>query len=290
MHHRWKWLFAFAAVLLALAGSLPASAGVPDVTKSFFVPQAGGLTTPCEGATGNCPGVPANGNLGLYPIHIGGGAVGCAVTCPNIDGPQVLVNWARLKVVVLASDNSPIANIPAADICALFNGGTTIQGFSGLGADSVQADPAVGGVTCPPVRCITADAPTDANGVTYITWIGHRATDPPGMGNRDTSRKWGGYDSDIPIMVLGYKLQGRLTTASAIGTYKAVVHNVDVTPYIGTASERVTAPADYNVINSALTGVYNYKVDFDGNGTNSTGDFNQINGGHLNHNCSTPNP
>jgi len=287
------------AVLVVLIAPA-AYAGVPDVSKSFFVPQGGPLTTPCEGAAFTGPAATCQGIAGTpWPgPHVTGGAVGLARTCPDNDGIQVLRNWARLKVVVIASDNTPIANIPAADICALFNGGTTAQGFSGLGADSIQADPSISGAgnICPAIRCVQADAPTDANGTTFITWIGHLATDPPGAGTRDPNRKWGGFDSDIPVMVLGYKLQGRLTTGGAPGSYKAIVRNYDTTPFlppISGASEKVTLP-DFNAVNSGLTSAYNYKLDFDGNGVVGLGDFNQLNGGHFSnvasqlHNCSFP--
>src|SRR6266850_5356819 len=232
---------ATAAVVVLIVPA--AYAGVPDVTvNSFFVPQGGPLTTPCEGATGTCLGVPANGNLPSYALHPTGGAVGLLRHCPNLDDSfQELRNWARLKIVVKTSDGTPIANIAAADICVMFNGGRPGapplgQGFDGVGADSIQADPqwsgGVGG-GCPALRCIQADAPTDVNGVTYITWIGHRSTDPAGVGNRDPLRKWGGFDSDIPVMVLGYKLQGRLTSAAAQGSYKCIVRCADMGPYQG---------------------------------------------------------
>jgi len=299
-----------AMAVLALLIVPAAYAGVPDITKSYFVPQAGPLTTPCEGLTsagvlGVCLGVPANGNLPTYsstpPGAQAGGAIGCAYTCPNNDGGQVLRNWARLKIVVMASDGTPIANIPAADICALFNGGTAIQGFSGVGADMIVADPQFSGGPaggCPAVRCVQADAPTDATGTTFITWIGHQASDPPGMGNRDPLRKWGGYDSEIPIMVLGYKLRGQLATTglgAVAGNYNAIVRNFDMSgSYFGTlgTAERVSNPADPNYFTARLTppnpavgaltsanatvppggpgdprAVFGYDADFNGNGT-----------------------
>jgi len=323
MHHRWKWGFAFAAVLLALAGSLPASAGVPDVNMSFFVPQAGSLTTPCEGVNtlgspGTCSGVPANGNLPAYAAIsvFPGGALGCTYTCPNVDGGAVLRNWARLKVVVRASDGSPIANIPAADICAMFNGGTVAQGFSGVGADAIAADPQWSGgaaIGCPAVRCVQADAPTDATGTTYITWIGHRASDAAGMGNRDPNRKWGGYDSEIPVLVLGYKLRGQLATTgpgAVAGNYICIVKNFDVQGSnlaIANSAEKVSNPTDYNYVNARLgaapgaptaanpsgpPAAFGFDVDYTGNGTvTNPADFNLFTA-HLvgTHTCNFPCP
>src|SRR6267143_5464132 len=97
-----------AMAVLAVLIVPAAYAGVPDVTQSFFVPQSGSFTTPTEGAA----------------------AIANARRCPNtgsgdpLEGTQVLKLNARLKVVVKASDGSPIAGIPASDICVLFNGGT----------------------------------------------------------------------------------------------------------------------------------------------------------------------
>src|SRR5712664_4008866 len=160
-----------AMAVLAVLIVPAAYAGVPDVTKSYFVPQSGSITTPTEGAA----------------------AIANARSCPNNDGPQVLKLNARLKIVVHASDDSPIAGIPASDICVLFNGGTPAQGFSGVGDDTIMANASFNTTAaCPDVRCIQADGPTDALGVTYITWLG--AT-KDGLGNaiRDPARKWGMY-------------------------------------------------------------------------------------------------
>src|SRR5467141_3467422 len=173
-----------------------AYAGVPDVSLSFYVPQSGSITTPTEGAA----------------------AIANARRCPNDDGIQVLRLNARLKVTVKASDGSPIVGIPASDICVLFNGGTPAQGFTGVGDDSIIANFQWNqAANCPDVRCVQADAPTDAAGVTYISWMGHNPADPAGQASRDPSRKWGGWAGDVPGMVLGFKLQGRLTTGSPLG-------------------------------------------------------------------------
>src|SRR5213593_1945835 len=106
-----------AMAVLAVLIVPAAYAGAPDVTLSYYVPQSGSITTPTEGTA----------------------AIANARRCPNDDGSQVLKLSSRLKVVVKASDGSPIAGIPASDICVLFNGGTPAQGFSGVGDDSIIA-------------------------------------------------------------------------------------------------------------------------------------------------------
>ena len=266
---KWKWLFAFAAVLLATAGALPAFAGVPDVTQSFYVPQSGSVTTPTEG-------VAAMANFRR---------------CPNDDGTQVLKLNSRLKIVVKASDGSPIRNIAAADICLLFNGGTPAQGFSGAGGDSIiatnQYNPAA---SCPDVRCVQADAPTDSNGVTYITLLGS-TPGSPGVATRDPLRKWGGYEGDIPVTVLGYKLPGFLTTAHGVTpNYTAHVKSVD---FVGGRTTtlnlgEVVNSLDINPVQSNInTGTYNYSRDFQQDGIINSLDYNFIRG-HNGHNCNTP--
>jgi len=194
------------AIAAVLAWIVPAAyAGVPDVALSFYVPQGGSVGTPTEGAAA----------LQFFRV------------CPNNDAVSVAAH-ARIKVVVRDVNGNGIANIAAADICILFNGGTTIQGFSGVGADSVIANQRWAPVAqCPDVRCVQADAPTDANGTTFITFLGANALNP-GVGVRDPLRKWGHYDSELPVFVLGFKLSGRLTTASANGTYTLRVKNFDI--------------------------------------------------------------
>jgi len=294
MHHRWKWLLAFASVLLALAASLPASAGVPDVTQSFYVPQAGPITTPCEGATGGCGSV--TGRDGTYAAtsqFAVGGAIGCALRCPNNEtipfSPTTLRNWARLKVVVRASDSSPIVGIPASDICVLFNGGTPAQGFTGVGDDSIIANFQWNqAANCPDVRCVQADAPTDAAGVTYISWMGHNPADPAGQASRDPSRKWGGWAGDVPVMVLGFKLQGRLTTGSPLGSYTAHVKSFDQIGgrlAIQGQGEAVDI-TDFNTINQAT--VYlssNYSWNFNNVGLVDFTDYNNLVSGHYLDRC-----
>jgi len=192
------------AVLAVAAASLavPAHAGVPSTTNSFFVPQAGTTTSPVEGTS-------ATVNFRV---------------CPNNDGGSSLFNNARLKVVLLDLNGNGIPGVAAADICVLFNGGTAAQGFSGIGADSVISNSLT--PLCPELRCITADKATDANGETYITFAG---ADPlvPGVTLRNPNRKWGHYDDELPVYALGFKLSGKLTSGSAIGTYSLRIKNID---------------------------------------------------------------
>jgi hypothetical protein len=279
----WRWLFALVAVLPTLAGTLPARAQVPDLTRSYFVPQSGSLAAPAEGAP----------------------AIANARRCPNIDGTGVLRFAARLKVVVRADDGtllgSPIAGIPASDICVLFNGGTTVQGFSGMGDDTIIANsmfnPAAG---CPDVRCVQADAATDLNGETYITWIGHAASDPPGVVtnqalSRDPlTRKWGGYAGDIPVRVmfagLPYFLLGRLTSMSPNGTYTAHVKDLDSYPRVGGAvlnQGELVSSLDIAPVQAALTSPYVYHLDFDNNGVVNSLDMALIRA-HNTHRCNSP--
>ncbi len=260
-----------AMAVLAILIVPAAFAGVPDVTKSYFVPQSGSVSTPTEGAA----------------------AIVNARRCPNDDGTQVLRFNARLKVVVLASDSSPIANIPSADVCVLFNGGPTSQGFSGVGDDSIIANFTLNqAANCPDVRCVQADAPTDVNGVTYITWIGS-TPGSPGVGTRDSFRKWGGYAGDFPVYVLGFKLQGRLTATppnplAPLGSYTAHVKSLDFTPFAPASNQgELVNSLDIAPVQAAIGGAYQYKLDFDNNGRVDSIDLAFIKA-HNTHRCNLP--
>jgi hypothetical protein len=262
-------------LVIALCGCLlavtPATAQSIDPTLSFYVPQAGSVATPTEGTL----------------------ATRLFRQCPNNDGNGMLANNARIKIVVRDGGGVGIANIAAANICVLLNGGTAVQGFSGTGADSIIAnstwntDP-----LCPDLRCIQADADTDVNGVTYITFTGSNPA-TPGVGVRDPNRKWGHYDSELPVFVLGTQLSGRLTSASANGTYVLRIKNLDFMEGLGTElneGEAVTT-ADWTAlvrsIGLAVTPI-TYWMDFDGSGVVNSLDFNLINV-HYGHDCDTPN-
>lgn len=264
------------AIAAVLTWIVPAAfAGVPDATKSFFIPQAGTTASPVEGTD----------------------ATRFFRMCPNNDGGASLFNHARLKVTLLDVNGAGIPGVAAADICVLFNGGTSAQGFSGIGADSVVSNSAYNFTPlCPDVRCVTADAATNANGETYITFAG---ADPlvPGVTLRNANRKWGHYDSELPVFALGFKLSGKLTTGSGIGTYVLRIKNFDSTggllgahPADDNVGEWVD-PGDFNVIANGIgsTGPLAYWRDFDSDGDVGPSDFNIITA-HATHNCDTPTP
>jgi hypothetical protein len=264
---------ASAGVLAAVIAVLPANAAVPNTDKSYYVPQVGPVATPTEGMA----------------------AVQLFRMCPNNDGGSSLPNSARIKVVVQDGSGHGITGIAAADIVVLFNGGTPAQSFSGVGADSIvsnsQFNPSP---LCPDVRTVDADAPTDGTGTTYITFTG---ADPasPGVGlaypANNRNRKWGHYDTELPVYVLGFKLSGRLTTESANGTYALRIKSMDWTGGLGTTlnqGEAVTV-ADFNGIANGIgiTNAISYWKDFDSLSGVTATDLNIITS-HLNHDCDTP--
>jgi len=175
----------------------------------------------------------------------------------------------------------------------LFNGGTPIQGFSGVGADSVVANNQYSvGAVCPDVRCVNADDQSDASGVAYITFTGS-VPGTPGVGQRNTGRKWGHYDTEIPVYVLGFKIQGRLTTASANGSYALQIKSFDVVGGTTAALNQgeIVNSADFNTVNSQIGQPFNFLTwwrDFNFDNTVNSTDFAAMNA-HLNHSCSSPN-
>ena len=256
------------AIAAVLAWIVPAAyAGVPDTQQSFYVPQRGSVGTPTEGPT-------------------------CLSTfrgCPAND----LTSWAnssRIKVVVKDVNGNGIPGIAAADVCILFNGGTAAQGFSGVGADSVIANSTWNQTPlCPDIRCLQADDQTDASGTTYITFTGS-TPGSPGVGLRNTARRWGHYDTAIPVYVLGFQLQGRLTTGSANGTYTLQLKNLDTTGGLAATLDQgeVVSATDFNAIANGI-GVNNlvsFWRDFDSSGGVAAADFNLISQ-HVGHNCAT---
>jgi hypothetical protein len=259
------------AIAAVMAWIVPAAdAGVPDPNNSFYVPQRGTVASPVEGTS----------------------ATGLFRACPNNDGGTSLPNNVRVKVVVRDSNSNPIPGIAAADICLLFNGGTAVQGFSGVGADSIIANGQFNSnPLCPDVRCVQADAETDAAGTTYITFTG-ATPGSPGVGTRNPLRKWGHYDTKIPVYVLGFEILGRLTTAGAANSYQLQIKSYDHTAGLGTLlnqGEAVTS-ADFNTIanNIGVNNALTWWRDFDSVGGIASADFNQISQ-HTTHDCDTPN-
>jgi hypothetical protein len=244
---------------------LPTSTLTPDPTQSYFVPQAVASGSVVEGPP----------------------AIKFFVTCPNLDGTQVLKNKARIKVVAKDSGGNGIAGISASDIFVLLNGGTAAQSFIGEGADSITADPRWTPLTkCPSLRVISADTATDASGSTYITFIGRG-------GQRDTTRKWGHYDFDMPVYVLGTRIKGKFTSSPSdpLGLYQLRIKNADFAGGLGTL-----VPDPPEIVNAFDNNYHlahpdDYWYDFDWDGDTDTIDDNFFNAHRTPqaHTCRFPN-
>jgi hypothetical protein len=232
----------------------------PDLSKSYFVPESmvGGVVTQDAAAIAN------------------------ARRCPNDDGGQVLKNNARLKIMMIgAPSGTAMVGIPAQNICVLFN-------------DSIIANSTYNPLwNCPDVRCVQADAPTDASGIAYITWLGS-TPGSPGVATRDPLRKWGGYAGDIPVMVLGVQLQGKLSETgiqNVLGNYTAHVKSLDCVGGRTTLLNQgeLVNSLDINPVQAAsVPGVpYKYNLDFTNDGIVNPVDLNFIKA-HLNHRCNFP--
>jgi hypothetical protein len=245
---------------------------LPSVSQSYYVPQSGSTGTPSEGWL----------------------AVKNFWTCPNNDNNS-LPNNARIKLVIKDSSGIPISGIAASDINIRFNGGTRGpspgQGYTGPDADSVianqQYNPAA---HCPDVRRIPADAASDANGLAFMYFHG-----PAGV--RDPNRKWGHYDTEIPVYALGVKLQGRLMSGSSNGSYMLEIKNLDV------AGGLTIIPNQGEVVNSLdrspmqahlgqpdSADPINWWLDFNSDGVvNSLDNAPQLAHSSPSHTCSYPN-
>ena len=274
-----------AVILAAGLGVLLASGAsgqIPDPTQSWYIPQAGSTLTPAEGQA-------------AYQYFR---------ACPNNDGGASFPMQARIKIVVKNSSGFPMANISKTQIFALFNGGTIVQGFplsaapgcdplfvpfSEIGADSIigncvyNSSPA-----CPMTTKLFADADTDLNGETYITFTGS----DPLPGDRDPNRKWGHFDAQIPIFVLGVALSGKETSNAGLGTYVLRIKNFDTVGGLTTAlnqGERVNI-SDYNPVSASLyqSSSLSYWRDFDSSGIVDIADLNML-FWHLSHTCDSPN-
>lgn len=260
------------AIAAVVAWIVPAAyAGVPDIGNSYYVPQAGTTTSPLEGLS----------SPKSYSFFRG---------CPDNDGASY-ANNSRIKIYVRDANNNPIPGVSAADICLLFNGGTPSQGFSGVGADSVVANNQYSvGATCPDLRCVQADDQTDALGVAYITFAGS-VPGSPGVAQRNLGRKWGHYDTEIPVYVLGFKIPGRLTTGSSPGTnaYTLQIKSFDVSG--GTAAVlnqgEIVNSTDFNTVTSQIGQAFNFLTwwrDFNFDNIVNSTDFSAMTA-HLGHNC-----
>lgn len=246
------------------------SSGIPDPTTSYYVPQADVSGELKEGAD-------------AYKYF---------KTCPNNDGLTPFGNNARLKIVVRDAAGSPIPGVSAADIQLRFSGGTQAQGYSSEGSDSVIAsgfwNPQFG---CPDLYSIEGDADTDAGGLSYITLHGRPAQ--PGARTRDQSRKWGHYDSEVPVYVLGVKIPGHMTSGSGV-PYVLQFKNVDWSGGLGAAqnvgegvSSVDTNPVQNSVNKTVADGPIYWWMDFDGSGSVGSTDIN-FSFQHIGHNCATP--
>ena len=276
MPEKWKIAFFLVAIVGMVATATPLYAGVPDAITSFYVPQTGTVAAPTEGL------------LAIQQFR----------ACPANDGGTTLPANSRIKIVVRDVNSNPIPGIAAADICILFNGGTAAQGFSGVGADSIIANSAYN-ITplCPDIRCVQADDQTDATGTTYITFTG-ATVGAPGVGVRNPQRRWGHYDSELPVYVLGFKLSGRFTTVSANGTYvlqiKNYDHNLGPAGGLGTTQnvgETVQGAGDYtsvggNIGLDSLNPIQWWR-DFNSDGSVAGTDITAMTS-HIGHSCGTP--
>jgi len=263
------------ALLLIVPAALAHAQTCPviDQNLSYFVPQAGPVTMPTEGAA----------------------AIRFLRACPDNDAGTSLPNSVRIKVVLIGLGGAPLVGVSPDQIYTLFNSGTPAQGFFGMGADSIISNSMWNPVpTCPDVTMMKADAPTDASGATYITFGG---SSMPGVYSRNPSLKWGHFDEEIPVFVgrppcSPTQLKGKLTSGSPLGTYSLRIKNFDVVGGLGAVlnqGERVTV-TDMNTCINCLTapgGVFCYWCDFDWSGAVNVTDVNSLMS-HAGHNCEVP--
>ena len=234
----------------------------PDPTNSYFVPQAVVAGNVVEGHS-------ASQNFKTCPFK-------------ESDIKPVLRNNSRIKVVLNDSAGNHIAGISAADIFVLMNGRSVAQGMYWEGPDSVIASHQYDSLAqCPDVRAIYADGPTNSSGETYVTFLG------PG-GLRDSTTKWGGFDSELPVYALGVKLQGRAKADTTNGSYTLAIRNVDCVGGLSVAENQgeYVNSLDLNFVTAHQFGVgdYDYWVDFDESGQVNQADRNFLLG-HYRHGC-----
>ena len=256
---------------LALMLGAAASAQTPDPALSFYVPEAGPV------APG---GVPVTGAEAVKFFR----------SCPNNDGGSSLPNNARIKVI-LRNALGPVAGFPADQIYIKLNGGTAVQGFSGDGADSVIANGDNNTAPlCPNLRYITADAASDAFGVAYITFRGGNPL-TPGTELRNSDRKWGHYDYELPVFANG-QIGGKLDEgAGTIGDYVLRIKSVDIKGGLANGNNQgeVVTQVDFNTVKGeiGMTDALSYWADFNSSGAVDNIDLN-IATFHKDHDCGTP--
>jgi hypothetical protein len=259
-----------AALLACVVTGLPANAQTPDATLSYYVPEAGPVGAPFTGVD----------------------AIKFFRACPNNDAGSSLPLNARIKLVLVDAVGAPIVGLPAANIFIKLNGGTLVQGFAGDGADSVIANGVYNTApACPLLQYVFADAQTDEAGVAYITFAGG---DPaaPGTTLRDPGRKWGHYDSKLPVFANGVEILGRLVEGGGtIGDYVLRIKNFDLKGGLANGNNQgeVVSSVDYNSVKGSIgsTDALSYWHDFDSGGGVNVTDLNIITK-HMNHDCGEP--
>ena len=269
MNSRIGWMLIAALALCAVGRT--ASAQTPDPTLSYYVPEAGPV------APG---GVPVTGAEAVKFFR----------SCPNNDGGSSLPNNARIKVVLMNS-LGPCAGVPATDIYVWLNGGTTVQGFPAVGgADSVISN----GINntsplCPTLYYITADAASDAFGVAYITFRGGNPL-APGTELRNSDRKWGHYDTELPVIANGVTIPGKLDEGAG-GQYILRIKSVDIKGGLANGNNQgeVVSQVDFNLVKGeiGMTDALSYWADFNSSGAVDNIDLN-IATFHKDHDCGAP--
>jgi len=73
---------------------------------------------------------------------------------------------------------------------------------------------------------------------------------------RDPARKWGHYDSELPVAVIGVTLSGCLTTTSALGSYVLRIKNLDLVDGLEATQDagEYVSFRDLNVLNQEALG------------------------------------
>ena len=268
MNSRIGWML-IAALALCASGRT-ASAQTPDPDLSYYVPEAG-PTAP--------GGVPVTGAEAVKFFR----------SCPNNDGGSSLPNNARIKVVLMDA-SGPLAGILAENIYVKLNGGTAVQNFPGDGADSVISN-GINNTTplCPNLYYITADAASDAFGVAYITFRGGNPL-APGTELRDSDRKWGHYDTVLPVIANGVTIPGKLDEGAG-GPYVLRIKSVDIKGGLANGNNQgeVVTQIDFNAVKGeiGLTDALSYWADLNSSGAVDNIDLN-IATFHKEHDCGTP--